>query len=164
MIDVLNHIAETVRRGEIGVAKPWVGADVKICEKAPLPSNRLYPDLRFVETRFVGELSWLFTRLRDVFSNIDGYGQWKEEFFGRLGNVATKYQTVVPETTSTKLLAAVLHEAYAMAEEIQDYGDLATLLLTVDNQILDDFIATSDLSAYLSSEETQEFLKSLGLA
>jgi len=37
-------------------------------------------------------------------------------------------------------------------------------MLTWDNRILDDFTDLSDLSAYLTTEETTEFLRGLGLA
>jgi hypothetical protein len=142
----------------------WQGADVVICRKAPAPSHGFYPDPRFVETEFVGEVSWLFVKLRNIFWDEDGYGAWKEEFFGRLGNVAVKYQAAATGLTCSNLLLAVIHEAYAMAEEIADTGGIATMMLTWDNRILDDFTEISDLSAYLTTEETTEFLKGLGLA
>lgn len=160
----VDKIANLVRAGAIGSEKGWQGADVVICQKAPPPTNGFYPDDRFVETEFVGELSWLFVRLRDVFWKLDGYGAWKEEFFGRLGNVAVKYQAAAKGLTCSNLLLAVIHEAYAISEEIADTGGVATMMLTWDNRILDDFTDLSDLSAYLTTEETTEFLKGLGLA
>jgi hypothetical protein len=160
----IDEIAERVRRGAIGQDEAWQGADVVICRNAPPPSRDFYPDPRFVETEFVGELSWLFVVLRNIFRDEDGYGTWKKEFFGRLGNVAVKYQTAAKSLICSNLLLAVIHEAYAMAEEIADTGGIATMMLTSDNRILDDFTEISDLSAYLSTEETTEFLKGLGLA
>lgn len=160
----IDKIAERVRGGAIGQEEAWQGADVVICRKAPPPGRGFYPDPRFVETEFVGELSWLFVKLRNIFWDVDGYGAWKEEFFGRLGNVAVKYQAAAKGLTCSNLLLAVIHEAYAMAEEIADTGGIATMMLTWDNRILDDFTEISDLSAYLTTEETTEFLKGLGLA
>lgn len=160
----IDEIAEQVRGGTTGKDEAWQGADVVVCRKAPPPSRGFYPDPRYVETEFVGELSWLFAKLRNIFWDEDGYGAWKEEFFGRLGNVAVKYQAAAKGLTCSNLLLAVTHEAYAMAEEIADTGGIATRMLTWDNRILDDFTEISDLSAYLTTEETTEFLKGLGLA
>jgi len=162
-VQMIDEVAELVRSGAIGSEEPWQGADVVICQKAPPPTRGFYPDPRFVETEFVAELSWLFVRLRNVFWKAEGYGAWKEEFFGRLGNVATKYQVAAHGLTCTNLLLAVIHEAYAMAEEIADTGGIATMMLTWDNRILDDFTEITDLNAYLSTEETTQFLKGLGL-
>lgn len=164
LTDAIDRIAATVRRGEAGTEKPWAGAEVIICGQAPKTSNSgdSRPGARYVETKFVGELSWLFNRLAEIFRNDRGYGGWKEEFFGRLGNVTTKYQAAVKDASSLKVLEAVLHEAYAMAEEIADYGSIETLPITSGNAILDDYIGLSDLSAYLSAEETQEYLRKKG--
>lgn len=165
LTDAIDQIASTVSRGGAGTEKPWAGADVIICEQAPKSSNsgHYLPDVRYVETKFVGELSWLFSRLAEIFSNDGGFGGWKEEFFGRLGNVITKYQSAVKDASLLNVLEAVLHEAYAMAEEIDDYGSIETLLITSGNAILDDYIGLSDLSAYLSVEETQEYLRKKGI-
>ena len=164
LTDAIDQIASTVKRGGAGTEKPWAGAEVIICGQAPKTSNSgdSRPGARYVETKFVGELSWLFNRLAEIFRNDRGYGGWKEEFFGRLGNVTTKYQAAVKDASSLKVLEAVLHEAYAMAEEIADYGSIETLPITSGNAILDDYIGLSDLSAYLSAEETQEYLRKKG--
>lgn len=140
----IDEVAEMIRNGLIGHEDAWGGADVVICRKAPPPSHDFYPDPRFVETEFVGELSWLFIRLRDIFRELEGYGAWKEEFFGRLGNVAAKYQAAATSLTCSNLLLAVVHEAHAMAEEIADTGEIATMMLTSDNRILDDFTELTD--------------------
>jgi hypothetical protein len=106
----------------------------------------------------VKELSWLFEQLRDIFWNNEGYGAWKEEFFGRLGNVATKFQSVCPEGSAKGLLTAVIEEASTMAEEIASEGGLQYLAITFDNQILDDFVLLSDNNKYLSEEETKKIV------
>jgi hypothetical protein len=172
LIDAIDQIAATVNRGGAGFEKAWGGAEVIICRKAPeQPSDKSeesdgfdYPDKRYVETEYVEELSWLFTRFRDVFDKQEGYWLWKEEFFGRLGNVAVKYQGAVPSASSIQVLEAVTHEAYAMAEELIDNGTIEALLVTSNNAILDDYLGTTDLSAYLGSEATLEYLKKNGLA
>jgi len=159
MNDKIHELLRQVEAGSIGVAEPWQGADVVILEKAPDPSvGNFYPDPRFVETQYVKELSWLFEQLRDIFWNNEGYGAWKEEFFGRLGNVATKFQSVCPEGSAKGLLTAVIEEASTMAEEIANQGGLQYLAITFDNQILDDFVLLSDNNKYLSEEETKKIV------
>lgn len=166
LIGEIDQIASSIAQEGVGTTKPWMGAEVIICERAPKTTvNSWQPDKRYVETIYVGELSWLFNQLKKVFSQIDGYGHiWKEEFYGRLGNVAMKYHAAVKDASVLQLLSSVLHEAYAMAEEIFDYGSILALPITSGNQILDDIVGFSDLSAYLSQEETYEFLKEIGLA
>jgi hypothetical protein len=150
-------LLEQVELGNIGKALPWNGADVVVSKRAPSPSeNSFYPDPRLVETKYVGELSWLFEQLKDIFLGRGGYGVWKEEFFGRLGNAATKFQSVCPDGSVRGLLTAVIEEASTMEEEITREGGLQYLPVTFDNQILDDFVLLSDDNNYLSKEETKK--------
>ena len=159
MKDKIQELLRQVEAGSLGTATPWQGADVVILKKAPAPSEgNFYPDPRFVETKYVKELSWLFEQLRDIFWNSEGYGAWKEEFFGRLGNVATKFQSVCPEGSAKGLLTAVIEEASIMAEEISSEGGLQYLAITFDNRILDDFVLLSDNNKYLSEEETKKIV------
>jgi len=159
MKNKIHVLLSKVETGSIGVASPWQGADVVILKKAPRVSvSNFYPDPRFVETAYVKELSWLFEQLRDIFSTSEGYGTWKEEFFGRLGNVATKFQSVCPEGTVKGLLIAVIEEASTMAEEISSEGGLQHLTITFDNRILDDFVLLSDNNKYLSEEDTKKLV------
>ena len=159
MKHTIHELQRQVEAGSIGTAPPWQGADVVILKKAPAPSDgNFYPDARFVETKYVKELSWLFEKLRDVVWNIEGYGAWKEEFFGRLGNVASKFQSVCPDGSVKGLLTAVIEEASTMADEIAREGGLQFLALTFDNRILDDFILLSDNNKYLSEEETKKIV------
>lgn len=160
MKEQLAKLMESVRTSQIGTSKAWQGADVVVTKKAPSPSvDNFYPDPRFVETRFVGELSWLFEQLRDVFMKSEGYGLWKEEFFGRLGNVAMKFQSVCPECSVVGLLETVADEAMTMADEIEKSGGLESLMVTTGNMILDDFTLASDRNRYLSQERVRERLQ-----
>ena len=155
----ITRLKTKIQSNQIGSSESWIGADVVITEVAPPPTNGgFYPDPRFVETKFVKELSWLFEQLRDIFWKSEGYGAWKEEFFGRLGNVATKFQSVCPEGSVSGLLTAVIEEASTMAEEIASEGGLQHLAITFDNRILDDFVLLSDNNKYLSEEETKKLV------
>ena len=164
LLDALREIESTIRGGRAGTSPTWGGAGVQICIERPQVDGGFGQNIRFVETQFVGELSWLFERLKKAFIDSPGYGRWKEEFFGRLGNVATKYQSAAKNLTKENLLLAVLHEGYAMAEELTDEGTIVSLPLTLDGMVLDDVLNTSDLGAYLTTEETYQFLQDLGLA
>jgi hypothetical protein len=159
MKDKIQELLLQVDAGSIGTARPWQGADVVILKKAPAPSEGdFYPDPRFVETKYVKELSWLFEQLKEIFWNNEGYGAWKEEFFGRLGNVATKFQSVCPDGSVKGLLTAVIEEALTMADEIAFQGGLRYLAVTSGNRILDDFVLLSDNNRYLSEEETKKLV------
>ena len=162
LISSLDALAAKVSAGHIGSADAWGGADVIVCQAVPKRSAAgFYPDPRYVETPHVGEVSWMFEEIRDIFWKEDGYGSWKEELFGRLGNVV-KFQTGRNENIDAKhLVAALLHEAYVLAEEIEDFGGLDTLMITTDNRILDDLIQRSDRSSMLTPEESAQFLQSL---
>lgn len=157
MRDKLQKLQGEVDIGKIGVSRPWKGADVEILHIAPDPTTGgFYPDVRFVETRFVNELSWMFQQLRDVFEECESYGAWKEEFFGRLGNVAVKFQSVCPEASLKELLTVVIEEAFNMAQEIVEHGGIQHLPLTFDNRIYDDFALLSDGNRYLSQSLVEE--------
>ena len=105
---MVEELQERIATGKIRRARPWHGAHVVIVAKAPQPSKGgFYPDPRFVETRHVGELSWVFQELRDIFQAVDGFGAWKEEFFGRLGNVANGFTSISPDGSARGLLLAV---------------------------------------------------------
>ena len=159
MQDKIQDLLRLVEAGSIGAASPWQGADVVILKKAPAPSEGgFYPDPRFVETKYVKKLSWLFEQLRDIFWESEGYGAWKEEFFGRLGNVATKFQSVCPEGSVRGLLTAVIEEASTMADEIALEDGLQYLAITSGNRILDDFVLLSDNNKYLSEVETKKLV------
>ena len=157
MKELLEELERRINAGDIGRAKAWGGADVVIVDKFPTrATSDFYPEPRYVETKFVNQLSWLFEQIRDVFNKIDGYGIWKEELFGRLGNAANGFTGVSPDGSLRGLLGAVMDEAREMAEEIDASGQLASLMITSDNRILDDFKVVADSNEYLSQEEVKK--------
>lgn len=158
----LETLSRKVATNDIGHAEPWAGADVVVCAVAPPPTKGgFYPDPRYVETRYIAEISWMFEQIRNVFWNHPGYGAWKEELFGRLGNVVQSQTSRNTDATLEHLNGALLHEAHAIAEEISDRGGLDTMMLTWDNHILDDFIGNSASSGMLTPAESTAFLESL---
>jgi hypothetical protein len=121
-----------------------------------------YPSPRYVVTSHAGELSWLFEQIRDVFMDNEEYGLFKEEIFGRLGNTSNRFISKNPDASTRETLLAVMHEAFAIAEELQD-GEFATLMVVSGNQILDDLISESEKGGFLTVEETKAYLKGKGI-
>ena len=117
----LEALSEKITGGKVGSAKPWAGADVVICRQRPSTSSEgFYPDPSYVVTKHVEKVSWLFEQIRDVFCEEDGYGYWKEELFGRLGNVIDESYSEDPRISADDLLHSVISEAIVMAAEFQD--------------------------------------------
>lgn len=161
MTEKLLELKNRVRSNEIGTAKPWGGAGVQIVEVSPENVvDGFYPDPRSLETEFVAELSWLFEEVQNVFSEFEGFGLWKEELFGRLSNVALKYQSLYEDPLLQSLLLALLEEADSLMKEFLLTGTISTLLITHGNLVLDDLTSSSDRNSYLRTYETRAiFLK-----
>ncbi len=89
-------------------------------------------------TPWVGELSWLFERLWDVFRSALDH-MTKLEFFGRLGNAATRYhEQAGPDASVRGLLSSLLATARAIADELED-GRFEALPVAPGRAIVDDF-------------------------
>ena len=136
----LVRLSTEIVNGQSGSSSMWQGADVVITNKPPIiQDGGFYPAPRYVVTSHASELSWLFEQVRNIFMEIDGYGVLKEEIFGRLGNLANRFLSRNPDANAGETLLAVMHETFAIAEEIQN-GEFVTLIITSGNQILDDLI------------------------
>ena len=165
LIDLGEQIAQGAYPHD---AREWEGADVVIERGNPGSSGMprrsaqgFYPEPRVVRTLFSNELSWLFTALRDIFhGHFDGCT--KIEFYGRLANMATRYQARLKGTEEQEedLLRAVLHEAFSILEEMEE-GCFCYLPVAVGNTIFDDLIDRADSEGYLSVEETQALLREI---
>lgn len=161
--DRLSVLTEEVSAGKWQQTTLWQGADVVILEKTPTQTiEGFYPGPRFVETQFAAELSWLFESCRDIFMSLEGYGSWKEEFFGRLGNMANRAKERITPLSCQALLLAVLHESFAVAEEIED-GEFKHLPITAGNTIYDDLIEEVEREGYLGVEATRAYFSNLGI-
>lgn len=133
-------LSAEIVNGQSGNSTLWQGADVVITNKPPIiEEGGFYPAPRYVVTSHASELSWLFEQVRNIFMEIDGYGVLKEEIFGRLGNTANRFLSKNPDANTRETLLTVMHETFAIAEEIQD-GKFGTLKVTGGNQIIDDLI------------------------
>ena len=162
-VSQLKKISSDIASGNIRVSEPWQGADVEIRNNLPkVLTDSFYPAPRFVITEHVGQLSWLFENLRDAFNNLEGYGFWKEEFFGRLGNAATRYLSRQPNAKVEKILLAVMHEAFCIAEEMEG-GNFTVLPVTIGNEIYDDLFKEIEAEGLADQSEVDNFIKSLGI-
>jgi hypothetical protein len=162
----LREVAARIANREIGSEQFWGGADVAIVEERSIASDEagFYPDPRFVVTPYAHELSWLFYQLRDIFTVLPFYdGQSKIEFFGRLANAALRYQTKCTGNEKLgDLLAAVLHEAFAIADEIEDES-FASFAIAFGSEIVDDYIDEAERRGFIGTVETRKFFAELGM-
>jgi hypothetical protein len=159
----LKDIALAIDAGTFDKGRPvkeWGGADVIVTSIEPTPStgDSFYPEPRYVVTPNAKVLSRLFYSIRDAFKNIDDFSLLKIEFFGRLANAALRYQSRLAGSSekSKDLLQAVLHEAFAMLDEMEE-GSFKFLPLASGNTIWDDLIERGEASGYLGTKETQHF-------
>ena len=159
----LVKLSTSIVNGQSGNSRMWQGADVVITTESPaIAKGGFYPEPRYVVTAYASDLSWLFEQIRDIFMEIDDYGNLKEEIFGRLGNTANRVLSKNPDANVRETLLAVMHEAFAITEEIQD-GEFTTLMVTSGNQILDDLISESEKGGFLTVEETKSYFKNKGI-
>lgn len=159
----LAKLSTSIVNGQSGKSKMWQGADVVITTESPaIAEGGFYPEPRYVVTAHASDLSWLFEQIRNIFMEIDDYGYLKEEIFGRLGNTAKRFLSKNPDARVRETLLAVMHEAFAITEEIQD-GEFTPLMVTSGNQILDDLISESEKGGFLTVEETESYFKNKGI-
>lgn len=153
----LDALLKKMRGEPIPTAKEWSGADVVITPRQPeTQGGGFYPEPRYVVTPNAKQLSWLFYQLRDIFSGLYD-GTTKIELFGRLANAALRYQSRCKgEEKQIDLLFAVLHEAFAMLDEMED-GTFQYLLIAVGNTIADDFIERAESRGFIGVDETKKF-------
>jgi len=85
----------------------------------------------------------------------------KIEFFGRLANAANRCITQGHTNNAANLCRAVLHEAFAIYEEMES-ATFGSLAVAVGSDILDDFAAGSERTGYVSIENTLQFFKEQG--
>lgn len=142
--NLLDKLKEKLVSGSIPTAREWGGADVVITSRKPeTRGGGFYSEPRYLVTPNAPQVSWLFEQLRDIFRDLyDGCS--KIEFFGRLANAALRYQAKCKGNENQHdLLFAVLHEAYAMLEEMKK-STFKYLLVAPGNEIADDSIEQTE--------------------
>lgn len=152
----LEILTSRIQSGEVGRSREWRGAKVVIAQTAPEPLGAgFYPEPRLVITQIAPQLSWLFYRLRDVFSPHYDYVS-KFEFFGRLANAALRYQRLREGRDDAMMLSAVLREAFAIAEEMEE-GSFGYLDIAFGGEIFDDHRAGANRRGFSSIDEAHRF-------
>jgi hypothetical protein len=165
-IEELDRLEKVLEEEVIPQARnEWKGADVAIQSEQPIASqeDRFYPEPRYVVTHYSLELSWMFESLRDAFyaeNLLDSFS--KIEFFGRLANAANRCIKRSQSLTVQLLLAAVLHESFAIYNEIEK-GTFQYLLVAINNEIEDDRVDDAQRSGYVNNESTKEFFNQRGI-
>ena len=160
--EALNHLAQKLLLTPIATDKEWGGADVVITSRQDKRSSSFDSQLRQVVTADAKELSWLFSQLRDIFLGLYDSAS-KLEFFGRLANTALRYQSISKDDENQRdLLFAVLHEAFAILDEMES-GIFEYFLVTPGNEIVDDFIEQAQRRGFISVEETKKFFAEKGI-
>lgn len=135
-------------------------ADVSIVRAAPESTrSRFYPEDRYLVTKHVDEVGWLFRELVDVFGKVDGYGVWKAELFGRLANAANWYLARNPDASAEELNLAIAAESVLIADELAfDVGGHRVLALGFDNEVVDDLRDPLEASRPRNATEVRQLL------
>lgn len=159
----LNYLLQRILLTPVPTDKEWGGANVVVTShQVKRASSSFYSEAKHIVTADAKELSWLFYQLQDIFSQLYDNAS-KLEFFGRLANTALRYQRMSKDNENQRdLLLAVLHEAFAILDEMES-GTFEYFLVSPGNEIVDDFIEQSERLGFISVEETRRFfaLKSL---
>ncbi len=161
--EALNYLSEKLLLTPVGTDKEWGGTNIVITSRqAKRASSSFYSQLRQVVTADAKELSWLLGQLQDIFSGL--YDSTSElEFFGRLANTALRYQRISKDDENQRdLLFAVLHEAFAILDEMES-GIFEYFLVSPGNEIVDDFIEQTRRHGFISVEETKKFFAGKGI-
>lgn len=161
--EALNYLFQRLLLTPVPTDKEWGGANVVITSRqVKRASGSFYSQLRQVVTDDAKELSWLFSELQDIFAQLYDSAS-KLEFFGRLANTALRYQRMSKDDENQRdLLFAVLHEAFAMLDEMEE-GTFEYFLVPPGNEIVDDFTEQSQRRGFISIEETKKFFALKGV-
>lgn len=161
--EALNHLSQRLLLTPVPTDKEWGGANVVITSsQVNRASSSFYSEIRQVVTADAKELSWLLYQLRDIFSGLYDNTS-KLEFFGRLANAAWRYQSISKDNENQRdLLFAVLHEAFAILDEMEK-DIFEYFLVSPGYEIVDDFIEQPQRRGFISVEETNRFFADKGI-
>ena len=113
----LRRLGADVLSGGVGRAEPWGGAGVIVTDDASAGPGEGWSDPVVALTPHVAEVSWVFEQARDAVSGLDGYGIWKEEFFGRM---AESIVAAGPDAPLRTHLGVVLWAADRTLDQIME--------------------------------------------
>ncbi|HPC38121.1 MAG TPA: hypothetical protein PLF21_02290 [Exilispira sp.] len=166
-LEELERLSKILEHNQLPASKiNWSGAHVNITNTEPSEDETKTFFFRsiYVITQFSHELSWLFEKIRDAFYAEDRIDYLiKDDFFGRLANAANRCIENNSELTAHILYAAVLHEAFAIYDDMENKKFLI-LPIAPDSAIFDDFVDDqSRENGYVSNEKTIDFFKKKGV-
>ena len=137
----LRSLAVRVASGDIG-RKPGRRhgfASTAVTDRAEKPNpNRWGPTPRAFISPFPREMAWIFAEVVKATNMLPGYGRWKVELFGRMGNAGNAYIQENPNSSPSKLGLAVVLEALIFVEKMDSPDGNEVLLVTTDAEIVDD--------------------------
>lgn len=155
-----TSLCRAIANQRYGTAKNWQGAGLIVSEQQPQFSNsRFYSSPRLVVTTHAPQVSWLLERVHEIFSTNEGYWFWKEELFGRLGNVVVARNRNFGKEDVRAVLGCLAIEAFRLARQLDATGSIPALAITHDGHIVDDFTCESDAYSCLASEQIEELLQ-----
>ena len=161
--EVLNYLFQRLLLTPIGTNKKCGGTNVVITfRQDKRSSSSFYSQLKQVVTTDAKELSWLLGQLQDIFLGLYDSTS-KLEFFGRLANIALRYQRMSKNDENQRnLLFAVLHEAFKILNEMEE-GTFEYFLVSPGNEIVDNFIEQAQRRGFISVSKTKKFFAKKGI-
>ena len=142
---------------------PWGGAGTVIRSSFDDSEFRRFgtPPFVFV-TPYVNEMSWLFLQCRNAVNHLEGYGMWKEEFFGRLARVGQDFSQAEPQATVRQIQLAVLLEALLFVEKLKSPDGVDVLPVVVGPEIAEDY-SRPEFMRLETWEEVRDGWRALGI-
>lgn len=137
----LRSLAVRVANGEME-RKPgrrYGFASTLVTDHAEKPNpNRWGPPPRAFISPFPQEMAWIFSEVVGATNMLPGYGWWKEELFGRMGNAGNAYVEENPNSSPSQVGLTVVLEALVYVEKMDSPDGNEILLVTTDAEIVDD--------------------------
>lgn len=162
----IDAISQELDEGKLKRGQKWGGANLVIVEtQDEIQESNGFKSYRYVVTTHAREVSYILTKLYNAFTEEDLLDYLsKLEFCGRLGNIVNRFLRKNPDASALELCKAMVHEAYAIAEEM-DEGEFTILFsdlgVAVYNDIFDELeFSEEDLCG---EEDTVKFYKDLGV-
>lgn len=137
----LRSLAVRVASGGIerkpGGRYGFAGTLVTDQAEKPNPNRWGAPPRAFISP-FPREMAWIFSEVVSATNMLPGYGLWKSELFGRMGNAGHAYIRENPNSSSSELGLAVVLEAFVFVEKTDSPDGNEVLLATTNAEIVDD--------------------------
>lgn len=158
-VDICNGALNTTVLSD----NPWGGAGTMIRSSSEdLELTRFGTPPFVFETPYVNEMSWLFVSCRNAVRRLEGYGLWKEEFFGRLARAGQDFSQAEPQATLQQIQLTVLLEALLFVEKLQSPDGVEVLHVVVGPEIAEDY-SRPEFMRLETWEEVRDAWRALGI-